>query len=74
MVEVFVKIFWQDNHGTEYCPFSHPDTIHLLTYAMILLNTDLHKATTKQKHVSDLLSDKFVVADAIVVEPDAPLC
>lgn len=51
MVSVFVKIFWQDNHGTIFCPFNHPDTIHVLTYAIIMLNTDLNKAN-KQKNVS----------------------
>lgn len=48
-VEVFVKTFWMDNQGTVYCPFHHPDTVHLLSYAAILLNTDLHRANTDNK-------------------------
>jgi Sec7-like guanine-nucleotide exchange factor len=51
-VEVFVKAFWQDNQGTVYCPFRHPDTVHLLSYAAILLNTDLHRANTDNKKQS----------------------
>lgn len=48
-VEVFVKAFWQDNSGTPYCPFAHPDTIHMLAYAIIMLNTDLHRANIDKK-------------------------
>jgi hypothetical protein len=49
-VEVFVKVFWQDNSGTQYCPFKHPDTVHLLSYAIIMLNTDLHRANAGNDH------------------------
>ena len=51
-VEVFVKTFWQDNSGTERCPFRHPDTVHLLTYAIIMLNTDHHRANVEKKHAA----------------------
>jgi len=51
-VEVFVKVFWQDNSGTERCPFRHPDTVHLLTYAIIMLNTDHHRANVEKKHAN----------------------
>lgn len=43
LVEVFTKAFWQDNNGTSFCPFSSPDTVHIIAYAIILLNTDLHR-------------------------------
>jgi hypothetical protein len=49
-VEVFVKVFWQDNSGTQYCPFKHTDTVHLLSYAIIMLNTDLHRANAGNDH------------------------
>ena len=56
-VEVFVKAFWQDNQGTPYCPFRHPDTVHLLAYATIMLNTDLHRANIDtRKKVSETVS------------------
>lgn len=48
-VEVFQKAYWQDNHGTPYCPFKTPDTVHLLSYAIIMLNTDLHRANVDDK-------------------------
>jgi hypothetical protein len=48
-VEVFVKTFWQDNCGTSNCPFRHQDTVHLVSYATIMLNTDLHRANSDAK-------------------------
>jgi hypothetical protein len=48
-VEVFVKAFWQDNSGTEHCPFKKEDTVHLLAYAIILLNTDLNNVNLDKK-------------------------
>lgn len=59
-VEVFVKAFWQDNSGTQYCPFRHPDTIHLLSYAIIMLNTDLHRANTDKKKNKKMTKDEFI--------------
>eukprot|EP00595_Chromulina_sp_UTEXLB2642_P001168 CAMPEP_0196764042 /NCGR_PEP_ID=MMETSP1095-20130614/5284_1 /TAXON_ID=96789 ORGANISM="Chromulina nebulosa, Strain UTEXLB2642" /NCGR_SAMPLE_ID=MMETSP1095 /ASSEMBLY_ACC=CAM_ASM_000446 /LENGTH=1536 /DNA_ID=CAMNT_0042118611 /DNA_START=710 /DNA_END=5320 /DNA_ORIENTATION=- len=61
IVEVFVKTFWQDNHGTSYCPFLHSDTIHLITYAMIMLNTDLHRANKndKKSKVKKMTKEEF---------------
>ena len=61
-VEVFVKVFWQDNSGTPHCPFSHPDTVHLVTYAIIMLNTDHHRANlSKTKARSKMTRDQFVL-------------
>lgn len=48
-VEVFVKAFWQDNSGTANCPFKKEDTVHLLAYAIILLNTDLNNVNLDKK-------------------------
>lgn len=48
-VEVFVKAFWQDNSGTAHCPFKKEDTVHLLAYAVILLNTDLNNVNLDKK-------------------------
>eukprot|EP00981_Chlorochromonas_danica_P004234 scaffold857_cov152-Ochromonas_danica.AAC.17 len=59
-VEVFVKAFWQDNSGTSYCPFRHPDTVHLLSYAIIMLNTDLHRANTDKKRNKKMTKEEFV--------------
>eukprot|EP01032_Pedospumella_encystans_P009092 gene9092-10735_t len=48
-VEVFVKAFWQDNSGTANCPFKKEDTVHLLAYAIIILNTDLNNVNLDKK-------------------------
>jgi uncharacterized membrane protein YgcG len=48
-ITAFVHTFWQDNHGTDACPFHHADTVHLLAYATIMLNTDLHRANIDKK-------------------------
>jgi hypothetical protein len=48
-ISAFVKVYWEDNRGTEFCPFHHEDTIHLLAYAIIMLNTDLHRANLDKK-------------------------
>ena len=57
-VEVFVKAFWQDNSGTSHCPFSHPDTVHLVTYAIIQLNTDHHRAKLHAR--SKMTKEQFI--------------
>mmetsp|Transcript_4124 Transcript_4124/g.8586 ORF Transcript_4124/g.8586 Transcript_4124/m.8586 type:complete len:2013 (+) Transcript_4124:605-6643(+) len=69
IITAFVDCFWEDNAGdVAKCPFIHQDTVHLLAYAVIMLNTDLHKAPnspsassrkrkkmTQQEFVSNLL-------------------
>lgn len=60
-VEVFVKTFWQDNSGTAYCPFSHPDTLHLVSFAIIMLNTDHHRANiSKTKKGRRMTKEDFL--------------
>lgn len=44
-VTAFVHVYWQDNMSTSFCPYRQQDTVHLLSYAVIMLNTDLHKAS-----------------------------
>jgi hypothetical protein len=48
-ISAFVHSYWQDNRGTDFCPFHHEDTVHLLAYATIMLNTDLHRANIDKK-------------------------
>merc|ERR1711871_609461 len=61
-IDSFVKVYWQDNDKTEYCPFRHSDTVHLLSFAIIMLNTDLHRARddgTKKKR-KKMTKDEFI--------------
>ncbi|GMI09374.1 hypothetical protein TrLO_g6817 [Triparma laevis f. longispina] len=44
LITTFSQCFWEDNSGTSCCPFSHQDTVFLLAFAVIMLNTDLHRA------------------------------
>jgi len=48
-MEVFATTFWQDNQGTPFCPFSNRDTILIVAYSVIMLNTDLHRANIDTK-------------------------
>mmetsp|Transcript_39313 Transcript_39313/g.91773 ORF Transcript_39313/g.91773 Transcript_39313/m.91773 type:complete len:2121 (-) Transcript_39313:133-6495(-) len=47
VVSTFKQCFWEDNAGdVAKCPFNHEDAVFLLAFAVIMLNTDLHKAPT----------------------------
>jgi brefeldin A-inhibited guanine nucleotide-exchange protein len=62
-VEVFQKTYWQDNAYTSYCPFKSSDTVHIITYAIIMLNTDLHRANVddkKYKKRKKMSKDEFI--------------
>eukprot|EP01038_Epipyxis_sp_PR26KG_P012843 gene12843-17217_t len=70
-VEVFVKAFWQDNSGTKNAPFRHPDTVHLLSYAIIMLNTDLHKANNDNKKKKNKMTKEAFINNLRGVDQDA---
>lgn len=60
-VEVFVQVFWQDNKGTPNCPFELQDTVFSVAYAIIMLNTDLHRANLDKKRKSDKMTkEQFI--------------
>eukprot|EP01041_Mallomonas_annulata_P008580 gene8580-17701_t len=48
LIEAFAKVFWQDNRGTPFADFKHQDTVYVLSFAVILLNTELHKKRDKK--------------------------
>jgi hypothetical protein len=42
----FSQCYWEDNAGDHgRCPFRDEDTVFLLSFAIIMLNTDLHKTS-----------------------------
>lgn len=46
IISTFARCYWEDNAGdSTHCPFVNQDTIYLLSFAIIMLNTDLHKST-----------------------------
>jgi hypothetical protein len=50
LVCTFAQCYFEDNAGDSYhCPFKHQDTVYLLVFAIIMLNTDLHKTESKTR-------------------------
>jgi len=51
IIATFAQTYFEDNVG-DYgrCPFQQQDTVFLLAYAIIMLNTDLHKAPDTKNH------------------------
>lgn len=44
ILTAFAQCYWEDNAGDmNCCPFQDQDTVFLLSFAIIMLNTDLHK-------------------------------
>jgi len=48
LISVFAECYFDDNQGTPICPFTKHDTVYVLAYALIILQTDLHKANVKK--------------------------
>lgn len=45
LISTFAQCYWEDNAGDQVnCPFNDQDTVFLLSFAIIMLNTDLHKS------------------------------
>lgn len=45
LISTFSQCYWEDNAGDSvHCPFEDQDTVFLLSFAIIMLNTDLHKS------------------------------
>ena len=62
LITVFAQCFWEDNAGTASCPFSHQDTVFILSFSVIMLNTDLHKANVNmaKKKVKKMTKQEFM--------------
>jgi hypothetical protein len=46
IITTFSQCYWEDNAGDYYrCPFDNQGTVFLLSFAIIMLNTDLHKVS-----------------------------
>jgi len=47
LMTTFSRCYWEDNAGDHgRCPFHDEDTVFLISFAIIMLNTDLHKTST----------------------------
>jgi len=68
LIATFARCYWEDNAGDkDRCPFENKDSVYLLSFAIIMLNTDLHKskqASTKSKrknsHLNKMTKDEFI--------------
>ena len=67
----FSQCYWEDNAGDlGRCPFSDQDTVFIISFAIIMLNTDLHKtsmfaappgsAASKQKQRKKMTKTEFL--------------
>lgn len=43
LVSSFAECYVADNRDNPSCPFSNSDTPFILSFAIIMLNTDLHR-------------------------------
>ena len=62
LLSTFAQCFFEDNAGdSQRCPFKDQDTIYLIVFAIIMLNTDLHKAdTTARKTMKKMSKVEFI--------------
>ena len=45
IISAFSECYWEDNAGDRHhCPFQDQGTVYILSFAVIMLNTDLHKS------------------------------
>ena len=52
IITTFAQCYWEDNAGDQYrCPLQHQDSVFLLSYAIIMLNTDLHKTSRSSSSI-----------------------
>ncbi|CAN0378909.1 unnamed protein product, partial [Discosporangium mesarthrocarpum] len=46
LLSTFAECYVVDNRGNPSCPFTSAETPYIVSYAIIMLNTDLHRANT----------------------------
>lgn len=58
IITSFSECYWEDNAGDRHhCPFQDQETVYILSFAVIMLNTDLHKS--KSPHGSCIQPSKL---------------
>ena len=68
-MSTFAQCYWEDNAGDiKNCPFQDQDTVFLLSFAIIMLNTDLHKsnAPTNNSRTSNKNARKRITKQEFV--------
>jgi hypothetical protein len=59
-VDCFEKVYWADNSGTPQCPFRASNTIFLVAYAIIMLNSDHHRANIGKRAKAKMSKEAFI--------------
>jgi len=62
IVSTFSQCFWEDNAADiRNCPFQNQDTVFVVSFAIIMLNSDLHKANVSNgKSIKRMTKEEFV--------------
>ncbi|KAL3823248.1 hypothetical protein ACHAXA_011093 [Cyclostephanos tholiformis] len=62
IISTFSQCYWEDNAGDlQKCPFQNQDTVFLVSFAIIMLNTDLHKTqVSKGKFPKRMTKNEFM--------------
>ena len=58
IMSTFAKCYFEDNAGdSQRCPFKYEDTVYLISFAIIMLNTDLHKPSRKKMTKGEFINN-----------------
>ncbi|KAL7489370.1 hypothetical protein ACHAW6_014961, partial [Cyclotella cf. meneghiniana] len=64
IISTFSQCYWEDNAGDlQKCPFQDQDTVFLVSFAIIMLNTDLHKASGPKGRAPKKMSRNEFIAN-----------
>lgn len=58
IIETFSVVYFQDNNGNAFCPFKNKDAVFILCFAIVMLNSDLHKNKASKR--KKMTKDQFV--------------
>ena len=65
IITTFSQCYWEDNAGDlNRCPFSDQDVVFLISFAIIMLNTDLHKRYPSHMKVPKSMRKRKVMTKA----------
>lgn len=61
ILNTFAQCYYEENVGdTDRCPFNDQDTIYLLSFAIIMLNTDLHRCGAGARKQKKMTKAEFI--------------
>eukprot|EP00977_Amphora_coffeiformis_P013095 scaffold3361_cov166-Amphora_coffeaeformis.AAC.6 len=61
IINTFAQCYYEDNAGDlQLCPFRNEDTVYMLSFAIIMLNTDLHKNTGTSNRGKKMSKTDFI--------------